>query len=82
MSKEEKDFPVDYQNIVVTLEKPIIDPDAEGSKSVEVFRCVEIGVRNDVYQFFQPGIANRNNDVLEVRKDNVRGILYKGDTDE
>lgn len=78
----DKTWPVDYRNTLVTLEKPIAAVNELGSQWVDKFRCVEVGEHDDHYTFLQPGISNeRDNDVLEVRKDNVRGILYEKGTD-
>lgn len=79
----DKEFPTDYRDKLVTLEEPIAAINRIGSQWVDRFRCVEYSEGDEYYQFMQPNISSaRDNDVLIVKKDNVRAILIMDDTGE
>lgn len=78
---DEKDFPEDYREILVTLEESIAIRNKEGSSWTDKFLCVDIEEEDDYFWFYQPNFS-RNNDVVYIRKENVRSILYMEDNDE
>jgi len=70
-----------HRRLCVGLEKSIAYPDAEGEGgSLTAFRSVEASWDDEYISFF--GTNLKNADVITVRRDNVRSIVYVPEPEE
>lgn len=63
------------RNIVVTLERGLGYPNAEGEEGEwTVMRATEMSWRDEFVEIFNPNMTNA--EAVTVRRDNIRGIVF------